>query len=277
MRDAMVSPGDARMRWIETPGDEPTRVYVHGLGATAAAYFAGVAARPELAGHRSLFIDLLGFGLSDRPAEFGYTLLDHADALARALDAAGVSAADVVAHSMGGAVAIVLADRRPDLVARLVLIEANLDPMPPPAAGSVTIVSYDETAFRAGGFAETLDRVGPVWAATMRLADPVGLHRTAVSLVRGTTPTMRTLLEALPMPRTFLVGGRSGALAGRDSLVNAGVEVVTIADAGHNVMLDAPAEFALATAAGLSAQPLPGRRVPPRLGVVEPPHHRSQP
>ena len=32
------------------------------------------------------------------------------------------------AHSMGGSVAIMLASRRPDLVSRLVVAEANLDP-----------------------------------------------------------------------------------------------------------------------------------------------------
>jgi pimeloyl-ACP methyl ester carboxylesterase len=66
-------------------------------------------------------MDLLGFGLSDRPAGFGYRIDDHADALARALDAAGITDAEVIGHSMGGAVTIALASRRPDLVSRLTL------------------------------------------------------------------------------------------------------------------------------------------------------------
>ncbi|MFD1271672.1 alpha/beta fold hydrolase [Streptomyces kaempferi] len=88
-------------------------MYVHGLGSASAVYNAHIAARPELAGRRSLFVDLPGHGISDRPVDFGYTLEDHADALAAALDEARVTAAELVAHSMGGAVAIVLADRRP--------------------------------------------------------------------------------------------------------------------------------------------------------------------
>ena len=86
-------------------------MYVHGLGAASAVYHAHVAARPELAGRRSLFVDLPGHGISDRPQDFGYTLEGHADALAAALDAAGVTGAELVAHSMGGPVAIVLAHR----------------------------------------------------------------------------------------------------------------------------------------------------------------------
>jgi pimeloyl-ACP methyl ester carboxylesterase len=85
----------------------------------------------------------------------------------------------------------------------------------------------------------------------MRLADPVGLHRTAIGLLRGTTPTMRVMLERLPMPRSYLVGGLSGPVDGADALRAAGVDVVTVPGAGHNVMLDAPAEFARVTAAAL--------------------------
>ncbi len=76
---------------------------------------------------RNLFVDLPGHGISDRPEDFGYTLEEHTDALAAALDTAGVRGAELIAHGMGGSVAIVLGHRRPDLVSRLVLTEANLD------------------------------------------------------------------------------------------------------------------------------------------------------
>ncbi|MBO0518528.1 alpha/beta hydrolase, partial [Streptomyces beijiangensis] len=92
--------------------------------------------------------------------------------------------------SMGGAVAIALAHHRPDLVSRLVLTEANLDPDPPVKAGSSGIASYTEEKFvHGGGFEKVLLRVGPDWAATMRLADPLALHRAAIGLMRGTRPT----------------------------------------------------------------------------------------
>ncbi|MGN9809406.1 alpha/beta fold hydrolase [Micromonospora sp. BQ11] len=252
MRDATVGPDGARMRWVEVPGDEPVRVYLHGLGAMAAPYFVPTATHPALAGHRSLFVDLLGHGLSDRPPDFGYTLEEHAATLATALDSAAVRAADVVAHSMGGAVAIVLAHRRPDLVGRLVLVEANLEPSPAPKVGGSGIDTYTEAEFLAGGLGETLDQVGPLWAATMRLADPVGLHRSAVHLVAATRPTMRHMLVRLAIPRTFIQGGQGSPVRDPDGLAAAGVRVVTVPAAGHDVMLDNPEEFARLTAAGLT-------------------------
>ncbi|MCX4992628.1 MULTISPECIES: alpha/beta fold hydrolase [unclassified Streptomyces] len=249
MRQAEFDGRGSRIRWTEAAGDGPARVYVHGLGSASTVYNAHIAARPELAGRRTLFVDLPGHGISDRPADFGYTLEDHAAALAVALDDAGVTGAELVAHSMGGAVAIVLADRRPDLVSRLVLVEANLDPYPPATAGSSGIASYEEDDYVGnGGHARVLEKVGPSWAATMRLADPRALHRTAKGLMQGTSPTMRQLLVGLTAERVYLQGELSGELPGAEGLEAAGVRVVNVPGAGHNIMFDNPDAFAAAVA-----------------------------
>ncbi|MEU6100707.1 alpha/beta fold hydrolase [Streptomyces flaveolus] len=248
MRETEFDGRGSRVRWTETPGAEPARVYVHGLGAMSSVYHAHIASRPELAGRRSLFVDLPGHGISDRPQDFGYTLDDHAGALAAVLDAAGVHGAELIAHSMGGSVAIVLAHRRPDLVSRLVLTEANLDASPPPTAGSSGIAAHEEDDFVNGAHARVLESVGPQWAATMRLADPRALHRSAVGLRRGSEPVMRTLLEGLGVDRVYLQGECSGELAGHHALEAAGVRVVTVPGAGHNVMFDNPDAFAAAVA-----------------------------
>lgn len=256
MRTATVTPEGDRIRWVELPGRNPARVYVHGLGATSPAYFAEIAVHPLLAGHRSLLVDLLGHGISDRPADFDYTLESHADALATALDSAGVAGAELIAHSMGGSVAVVLAARHPHLVSRLVLVDANLDPIPrtPGSNGSSGIAAYSEEEFLAGAWEEVRDRVGPHWWSTMRLADRRALHRSAVHLTRGTVPTMRELLVGLRIPRTYLLPAADGPLPGTDALVEAGVAVVAIPDCGHNIMLDNPDAFARATSAALTGR-----------------------
>ncbi|MFJ6503744.1 alpha/beta fold hydrolase [Streptomyces sp. NPDC091879] len=245
MRQAEFDSEGSLIRWIEAPGTGPARVYVHGLGAASTVYYAHIAARPELAGRRTLFVDLPGHGVSDRPAGFGYTLEDHAAALAAALDGADVSGAELVAHSMGGAVAVVLAHRRPDLVSRLVLVEANLDPYPPGTTGDSGIAAYEEDDFvENGGHARVLEKVGASWAATMRLADPRALHRTALALRRGTVPTMRRMLIGLAVDRVCLQGELSGELPGAQALEEAGVRVVAVPGAGHNIMFDNPDVFA---------------------------------
>ncbi|WP_412542827.1 alpha/beta hydrolase [Longispora sp. K20-0274] len=246
MRNAQVRPDGSRIRWTELPGTEPARVYLHGLGAASGPYFTGVATHPALAGRRSLLVDLLGFGLSDRPADAAYTPEEHADAVAAALTAAGVDAAEVVGHSMGGAVAITLAVRHPHLVSGLVLVDSNLDPqVPVRRPGSSGIATYTEEEFLAGGRAEVLATVGPHWAATMRLAGPEALYRSAASVVRGTTGgrTFREHLLGLDLPRTFLHPAADGGLDGEAELVASGVRVVAVPDTGHNITLDNPEAF----------------------------------
>jgi pimeloyl-ACP methyl ester carboxylesterase len=88
-----------------------------------------------------------------------------------------------------------------------------------------------------------LEKAGPLWAATMRLADPRALHRSAAGLRRGSVPMMREILEGLPIDRVCVQGELSGELEGRSTLEATGVRVVTVPGAGHNVMLDNPDAF----------------------------------
>ncbi|MBT8224882.1 MAG: alpha/beta hydrolase [Dactylosporangium sp.] len=253
MRAAQVRPDGTMIRWVELPGAEPARVYVHGLGSSSPPYYAAAATHPALAGHRSLLIDLLGFGISDRPTGFDYTLEGHADLLAEALTQANVESVDVIGHSMGGAVAILLASRHPHLVARLVLVDACLDPITPDQ-GTIhwKMTGRSEQEFLAEGWEQALELAGPHWAATMRLAGRQALYRSMVDLTRrGTGPTMRQILLGLPMPRTFLYPAAHGRFPGEAELLAGGIRVVAIPDCGHNIMIDNVDGFAHAVRAAL--------------------------
>jgi pimeloyl-ACP methyl ester carboxylesterase len=261
MHATTFTPDGDQILWLDVPAaptqdvpSGPARVYIHGLGATGAAAFGEIAPHPELAGRRFLIVDLPGHGLSDRPQDFGFTLDDHARAVAAILDAEGLGGVELVGHSLGGSIAIVLAARRPELVARLVVAEANLDPLPPSPTGqgSQQISSQTEADWIASGYA-TLVATNPDWAPTLRLCDALAVHRSAVGIVTGSRPTMRELLIALPIPRTFIHGDRGEALRDREGLKAAGVRVVEIADAGHSMMVDQPDAFARAIADALTS------------------------
>jgi len=74
--------------------------------------------------HRVVAVDLLGHGGSEKP-ESGYTIENQADLVAQALGRLGVRDAEVVGHSLGGPVAVALAEQSPQLVDRLVLIDSR--------------------------------------------------------------------------------------------------------------------------------------------------------
>jgi pimeloyl-ACP methyl ester carboxylesterase len=80
--------------------------------------------------HRVIAVDLLGHGGSEKPTS-GYTIPNQADLVAEALDELGVRDAVAVGHSLGGSVAVGLAERSPELVKRVMIVDT-----PPNHSGS---------------------------------------------------------------------------------------------------------------------------------------------
>jgi pimeloyl-ACP methyl ester carboxylesterase len=77
--------------------------------------------------HRVIAVDLLGHDGAEKP-DGGYSIEDQASLVGQALTRLGVRDAEVVGHSLGGPVSVALAERSPQLVDRLVLIDSVPDP-----------------------------------------------------------------------------------------------------------------------------------------------------
>lgn len=75
--------------------------------------------------HRVIAVDLLGHGGSEKPGS-GYTPPNQALLVAEAMERLHVENAEVVGHSLGGSVAVALAQEDPRLVDRVVIVD-----MPP--------------------------------------------------------------------------------------------------------------------------------------------------
>src|SRR5437879_195577 len=100
----------------------PLLALVHGLGSSAAVEFY-YNLDPLAAHHRVLAIDLPGFGKSDKPV-LKYTIDLFVKAVRDLMACEGLERAAVMGVSMGGRVALGLALDSPQLVERLVLVDA---------------------------------------------------------------------------------------------------------------------------------------------------------
>src|SRR5262245_25452343 len=217
-----------------------------------------IAADPAFAGRRAVLVDLLGFGFSDRPEDFDYTIEGHSATIIGLLDELGIRGCDLIGHSSGGSIAIVLASQRPDLVTSLVLAEANLDPGMGPFSGRILAQSEEE--YVNAGFrlaldelrtASSTDRVAAITLGMFQMSSPRAIYRTSCSLVGERTPTYREMLVALDVRRSFLVGSRTLDLVERpasgedgEGLDRFGVERLVVSDAGHLMPLENPRSFA---------------------------------
>jgi pimeloyl-ACP methyl ester carboxylesterase len=102
--------------------DGESVLLIHGLGANAHWDWRNVV--PELAPRfRVVTLDLPGFGAS-APVAGGYSFETLAAVLADVLDHEGIERANVVGHSLGGAVALYFAHTHPGRTQRLVLVDA---------------------------------------------------------------------------------------------------------------------------------------------------------
>jgi pimeloyl-ACP methyl ester carboxylesterase len=254
----------ARVLALDDSGAGDPIVLVHGL-ATTRAIWRHVVPRLERR-RRVLAVDVPGFGQSP-PAGPGFSL----DAVARALERGlppevAEGRYDLVGHSMGGAVALALALRRPDAVRALVLVSpGGLQPLPAPVAQLSALVGERLIALRrvaaplavsrwgrrlllVGGSVDGA-RFSPGEVRAMVHASE-GASRVREALAAVARADLRDAAAALPVPLGVLRGERDPVV--RASVVHAlaqrraGVLARTIPMTGHIPMMERPEAFARA-------------------------------
>ena len=118
-----VSVDGARVHYQEF-GDQtkPTILLIHGY--TASLYvWKTVAPMLADAGFHVVALDLLGFGYSDKPSWFDYSISSQARIIARFMNRLGIGRATIAGSSYGGAVAATVALDYPERVEKLVLVD----------------------------------------------------------------------------------------------------------------------------------------------------------
>jgi pimeloyl-ACP methyl ester carboxylesterase len=191
-REIQVAPRE-RLRVVETGTGEPV-VLLPGLLGSAFA-FRKVTARLVDAGYRVVVVEPLGFGGSSRPPEADYSLTAQADRIAVVLDVLGLEPAVVVAHAVGGSMALRLAYRHPERVRAVV----SLDGGPAEAAATPGLRRAMRFAFLLKLFGGRNRLRGTVRSTLQeRSADPRWVTEDVVDgYMAGAGPDMGETLQAL--------------------------------------------------------------------------------
>jgi pimeloyl-ACP methyl ester carboxylesterase len=255
MAAVYLSEFDCYIRYVELHGRQPVRLFLHGLAGASSHVGPELFTQPPLAGHHTLLVDQIGFGFSDAPHTFSYTVDDHARAVAGLIDQLDLTDVQLIGHSLGGAVAIWVAALRPERVAHVVSLEGNLDVgREGIASTTIALQSWDE--FEGNGWSalsEWVREYSPDWYGVVRRTDPYAVYHSARGLHVGTQPLTRQQLYSLSMPKTVVVGELSTEIMqSLDELMSHGVDTRVVPNAGHNMVRDEPLATAQAIADALS-------------------------
>ena len=237
---------NAHLFYHDLPGTAPPLVMLHGLGSSASSWYPRAASHPRLRDHRCLLVDFLGYGYSDRPHSYNYSMESQAENVASLLDHLGLSQCIIIGHSMGGSIAILLADSRPDLASHLIVAEGNLDAGPGFVSGR--IVSVPEQLFVTSKHHQFYQQMHDAgfhdYAGTVRASDPACLYRSAVSLIAERTPSYRERFYGMTMPRTYIFGEQTLPDSDEQLLRKEDIDVRIVPNTGHDMMRGNPDGFA---------------------------------
>ena len=259
-----------RLRYLVAGEGDPL-VLVHGLGGAAANWLA--LAPLLLPGRRLIVPELPGHGGSS-PLPAAPSLSPYADRLGLLLDHEGAAPAAVVGHSLGGAVALRLALRRPEAVSALVLAAAaGISSSTRSARYALTITGILKPGRKIAPHRRRVARSALLkrlvfgrWGASDPAALPPELveallagparHTDTVSAAKALVrDDLRPELEHVRCPVLVLWGARDNQLPVDDAFDYARrlrAQLRVIADCGHLLIVERPAACADAITGFLS-------------------------
>jgi pimeloyl-ACP methyl ester carboxylesterase len=208
--------------------------------------------------HRVLVPDMPGFGFSDKSDRFDRSIARQAEMIDRWLKQLGIERADIIAHDIGGGVALRLATLFPHRVSRLCLINTiSYDSWPielmlqfghPEAyrkMSAATTITTLKQALKMGFASSPADEVLEGLLAPYRTeVGKLSLIRNATALNTNLTTEITHLLPQINVPTLILWGEED-----KFQLIKYGerlafdiprARLVRIKDARHFVMLDQP-------------------------------------
>ena len=204
-----VEVGGHRLHYeFEGPAGGPPVVLVHGLGGRAEDW-RDLAPFLAKAGFRVYMPDLIGYGRSEKPADFSYSVHDEAKVVLGFMDALGLKKVDLGGWSMGGAIVQHVAAADPDRIERLMLFDS---------AGLYVRPTWDTALFTPQSEAQVKELYAllmpnpphvPSFVArdVLRVSDHRAwiIHRALATMLTGQDAT-DNLLPELKMPVLILWG-----------------------------------------------------------------------
>ncbi len=257
MKEYIIDNTSDRIRYHDLPGEKMPVLFIHGLGCASSFDYPEVVAQDSLKNHRCILVDLLGAGYSDKPEAFEYTVEAHARYLKEFIEYLNLGSFVLFGHSLGGAVALALADKLRNRIHKIVLSEPNLDKS---AEGSTSkyIANFELQDFTNRGFHKLIqvsrERGNQIWAASLSVCLPESVYLISKSAAAGGDPSWREILYSFKCSKTLIFGETSLPDPDVPLLKKQGIHIEIVKNAGHSMAWENPRGLASAIYNGINLE-----------------------
>ncbi|RPH24790.1 alpha/beta hydrolase [Buttiauxella warmboldiae] len=233
------------VRWLDLPGTGTPMLFVHGLGCASSYEYPRVVVDKNFAGRRAILLDLPGYGYSEKPDDFSYSIAQQAAVIVELISHLQLTALFIYGHSMGGSICIEAAQRLTDKLCGLIISEPNFHP----GGGffSQQICSTGERDYVATLHHAMIDAESGPWAGSLAAAAPYAVWRGANNLISGNH--WLEMFARLKKPQALIFGERSLPDDDFTQIQTMSITTTVLPDCGHCMSWENPSALAGALAA----------------------------
>ena len=217
-------------------------VLLHGLGCSKES-FKNIWLRDEFSNYSIMALDFIGFGDSSKSRKFSYKMQDHAAVCAMVVNKIPSMKIHIVAHSMGGAIGLLLPASLLNSAQTFSNLEGNLSSEDCGIVSRKTVnVSFQK--FEKELLPEFKEMSTSLGEGRFYLdsALPLGFYKSAESLVGWSdSGELISRFKNLPCRKAYFYGEQNLDTVALDRLDS--IEKIMIGSSGHFMMNDNPDEF----------------------------------
>lgn len=234
-------------------GGKESIVFIHGFGASKETFLEAFGHK-EFQAFTMLATDLIGFGASDKPANFSYLMKDQAEILRKTIDLLDIDRFHLIAHSMGGIIGIRLGEIIPDRFFSFINAEGNMTAED--CTMSKRVAEMGEEYFAREGFEQlkhsiakeserAQDRSLRDYLKSLSKATTKSLYKSSISTVHEShSGDLLKRFVQFPFYKCYIYGEKNkDVFPAEEMLKKEGIPLFYVSRSGHSMMKENPDEF----------------------------------
>ena len=228
-------------------GNGKTLVIIHGLMGCKE-FYDDIWKIEEYKNFSILIIDLVGFGYSSKSEKFSYSMEEQAKICIFIIEKFNLDRINLICHSMGGAIGLILSKKIPDKIVSFISLEGCMIGKDLSISRTASNVSFLE--FKNKTFKKIIKKIKQAenenrafWKKWKCKSSSLAFYNSSKSLVKwcDSGKLLRIFLK-LKIKKSYFYGERNSKMPVLN-LIKGKCKLIYIKNTGHFMMVDNPQDF----------------------------------